>query len=122
VQYYGLSRLAAECSTLLSAVAWAGTADADEAATAWERGAEKLRRRHVEAELQPFDDGGFEALGAALVKLDLVAPRLKRDLLEACAATVSADGRVTLAEAELLRAIADSLGSAAPPLASAREV
>ena len=44
---------------------------------------------------------------------------MKRKLIEAAAATVSADGSLQIQEAELLRAISDSLGCPMPPLAIA---
>ena len=50
--------------------------------------------------------------------LDAAAPPLKHEILNACAACIGADGRVTLEEGELLRAIADSLGCPMPPLQS----
>ena len=40
----------------------------------------------------------------------------KGKLLHACAVTVAADREVTVVEAELLRATADSLGCPMPPL------
>jgi Zn-dependent protease with chaperone function len=116
VQYYGLSRLGAECSTLLSAVAWAGAADAGAAAAALGRGAARLGHGLQGLDLRDADSADLEALGAALTTLERVAPRLKGDLIDACSETVAADGMVTLAEAELLRAIADSLGCPVPPI------
>ncbi len=43
-------------------------------------------------------------------------PPLKRQVLQACAEYIAADGRVTIAEAELLRASADTLGCPMPSL------
>jgi hypothetical protein len=52
----------------------------------------------------------------ALGRLILLAPRLKRSLLQAAAETVAFDRKVTLAEAELVRAVADALDCPVPPL------
>jgi hypothetical protein len=41
---------------------------------------------------------------------------VKDRILAACAACALADGRVTSAEAEVIRAVAASLGQPAPPL------
>jgi hypothetical protein len=60
----------------------------------------------------------LRALDQALDELDAAVPQLKRPILTACAACIGADGRVTLEEGELLRAIADSLGCPVPPLQS----
>ena len=66
----------------------------------------------------PPRDLDLQALDRALNDLDAAAPPLKRQILAACAACIGADGRVTLEEGELLRAIADSLGCPFPPLQS----
>ena len=64
----------------------------------------------------PFDQVGLEALDRALDTLAAVAPRGKRQLIDACAATIAADREVTVREGELLRAIADALGAPMPPI------
>jgi hypothetical protein len=64
----------------------------------------------------PPERCGLCALDEALTALNTLAPRLKRDLLAACAACVSLDRRVTVREGELFRAIADSLDCPVPPL------
>jgi tellurite resistance protein len=46
------------------------------------------------------------------------SPQLKKRVLDACAACVAADGRITVEEAELLRTIASALGCPVPPLMS----
>ncbi len=66
----------------------------------------------------PAPDLDLRTLDRALDQLDAAAPALKRRILAACAAAIGADGRITLEEGELLRAIADSLGCPVPPLAS----
>jgi hypothetical protein len=53
-----------------------------------------------------------------LARLDEATPPLKARLLAGAAACVLADGRVTVAEAELLRAVAGSLGLPMPALPS----
>ncbi len=55
-------------------------------------------------------------LSEAVDRLAWLRPLEQRALIRACAATVSADGRVTAAESELLRAVAESLGVPVPPL------
>jgi hypothetical protein len=59
---------------------------------------------------------GLTDLDEALTVLDTVTFKLKRDLLEAGVACVSADKRVTVTEGELLRGTADALGCPMPPL------
>ena len=48
--------------------------------------------------------------------LEAAAPRLKKRVLEACAACIGANGLVTTEEGELLRAVADALDCPMPPL------
>jgi hypothetical protein len=57
-------------------------------------------------------------LDAALRTIDLASRPLKKQVLLACAAVVGADGRVTVEEGELLRAISDSIDCPMPPLLS----
>lgn len=112
--YYGLGRLAEECSLLLSAVARAGASDPGAARAAFAAAARTLGLEH----LTFVDDDRLtlHALSDALEALRRVAPKLMRRVLEACVAAVTHDGAVTAREAELLRAVADSLGVPTPPL------
>jgi len=52
---------------------------------------------------------------AALNRLSQAAPQIKKNLLSACAETAAADGVIQETEAELLRAIADTLDCPMPP-------
>jgi Zn-dependent protease with chaperone function len=55
-------------------------------------------------------------LDQALDAVALAVPAVEKQVLQACAAVVTCDGRVRVAEAELLRAIADTLDCPLPPL------
>ena len=70
----------------------------------------------VETDAQPMGQFDLDALDQALTTLSACGPKQKTKLIEAAAATVSADGYLQIQEAELLRAIADSLGCPMPPL------
>jgi Zn-dependent protease with chaperone function len=113
--YYKLDALGRQCSVLLSALADSGHAGHDEdAGRAFARAAAELPGTPGLVHLPP----GTCALGdvdRALADLKRTTPKLKRVLLRAAAAAVISDGRVTLAEGELLRAIADALGCPVPP-------
>jgi Zn-dependent protease with chaperone function len=86
-----------------------------DASGAFEAGIRALGWPGIDPALPPRDlDLG--ALDRALNELDAATPLLKKQVLAGCAACVGADGRITLEEAELLRAIADSLGCPLPPL------
>ena len=56
------------------------------------------------------------ALNQALHKLNLLAPLLKKSVIEACADCVIQDGKVLPGEAELMQAVAVVLDCPMPPL------
>jgi Zn-dependent protease with chaperone function len=114
VHYYAFGRLTNECALLLSAIARAGAAAPAAASAAFEAGA----RRLGEGELAFVDDDRLtlDALSDALDALRHVTPKMMQRLLTACATVVAHDQQVTPREAELLRAIADSLGVPTPPM------
>ena len=57
-----------------------------------------------------------ESLEQILSKLSMLSPLLKESLLVACADCAIHDGKVTPQEAEILRAVAESLDCPMPPL------
>jgi hypothetical protein len=67
-------------------------------------------------QLLPPEQTGLAQLDSALSLLAELTPQLKRRLLTACAEYISADHEISIAEAELFRAIADTLGCPVPPL------
>jgi Zn-dependent protease with chaperone function len=117
VRYYSLKKLSHECSVLISSLACTAGSNDETIQTAYDAGASHLDATRLTK--LPDVDCGLQELDQALVTLDGVAINLKRKLIEAAAATVSADGYLQIQEAELLRAISDSLGCPMPPLAIA---
>lgn len=113
-QYYSLSRLQTTCEVLLSALAYIGHEDEAAARNAFALAAKRLPLMRID--MKPAGECGLDALNHALNVLATVAPRPKRDVVEACAACVAADREVTVEEAEVLRAIAASLDCPMPPL------
>jgi len=69
----------------------------------------------VELRLIPEDQCELAQVDAALNRLCLAVPPIKKNVLNACAQTVAADGVMQVLEAELLRAIADTLDCPMPP-------
>ena len=116
-RYYSLKKLSHECSVLISSLACTAGSNDETIQTAYDAGASHLEATRLTR--LPDVDCGLQELDQALVTLDGVAINLKRKLIEAAAATVSADGYLQIQEAELLRAISDSLGCPMPPLAIA---
>ncbi|MBT4901962.1 MAG: M48 family metallopeptidase [Verrucomicrobia bacterium] len=116
VQVYSLKRLNHECSVLISSLACTAGSDDETIKMAYDAGAAHLASATELNQLPPTECGIHE-LDQALVALVGVGPKLKRQLIETAAATVSADGCLQIQEAELLRAISDSLDCPMPPLA-----
>lgn len=115
-QVYSLKRLDHECSVLISSLACTAGSDDETIKMAYDAGAAHLASATELNQLPPTECGIHE-LDQALVALVGVGPKLKRQLIETAAATVSADGYLQIQEAELLRAISDSLDCPMPPLA-----
>jgi Zn-dependent protease with chaperone function len=115
VQYYSMKPLVADAAVLLSALANVSSADPAAVARAFASGAPYLRAGDVEVELLPLEQCGLEAIRAALDRLAQAAPQIKRNVLEACVRVVGADGVIQEPEAELLRAIAETLDCPLPP-------
>ena len=103
-----------EFATLLSVVAQAGHSDPDEARRAYLAGMQRvLPRDHV-----PYAPParGVLSLDDVWEPLDRLDPLAKEVLVEAITAAAMHDGRVTVAEAELLRTICGVLHCPLPPM------
>ncbi len=114
-----LSSLLPECSVLLSALAHVGQEDEAAEAAAFQRGAAYLDIPEGAVQLLAGDARSLARVDSALDQLAQAAPSVKRNLLLACAQTVAADGQVLYREAELLRAVADTLDCPIPPFVEA---
>jgi hypothetical protein len=115
-QFYALRPLASDCGVLLSATAYAGQENVSKAYAAFAQGAEPLSRSaRCEISWLPPDQCDLSHVDAALSRLSQAVPQVKKNVLNACAQTVAADGLIQEGEAELLRAIADTLNCPAPP-------
>ena len=109
-----------ECALLLSALAHVGQAD-DEAAArkAFAAGAEFLDAPGATAEFVPRGDWDLAKVDYVLNRLAQCPLGVRRNLVMAAGKTVVADGTVTVREAELLRAVAETLDSPLPPFVEA---
>jgi Zn-dependent protease with chaperone function len=115
VAYGSLRAVSRQTSLLLSILAHAGQAQPERAAQAFASGAQHLADTRATPSLLPFDQCGLADLDRALTTLVQASPAMKRRLIEACAATIAFDKRVTIQEGELLRAISDALDCPMPP-------
>jgi uncharacterized tellurite resistance protein B-like protein len=115
-QYYTLKPLVPDGAVVLSALANVGSSDAAEVQKAFDTGAPYLHAPDdVDLTLLPREQCGVDQIDAALNRLALAVPTIKKNLLEACIRTVGADGVILESEAELLRAVADTLDCPIPP-------
>jgi hypothetical protein len=114
VRHHTLAALQPECELLLSILARAGQRDTAAAAQAFEHGWRGLNL--PQGRLRRADGNGLAALDTTLAALEEAAPRVKRQILQAAVACITADDTVTATEAELLRAFSTSLGCPMPPL------
>jgi Zn-dependent protease with chaperone function len=116
VQFYTIKPLVPDCAVVLSALANVGSDDAAEIEKAFETGAPYLRAPDdAGLNLLPKENCGVNEIDAALNRLAQAVPIIKKNLIEACVHTVGADGVIQEAEAELLRAISDTLDCPMPP-------
>ena len=117
LQYYALKPLAGDCAILLSALACLGQDEPDKVEFAFRQGAQLLSyAAQVELRLVTAAECDLEQVDAALTRLCQAVPQIKKNVLNACAQTVAADGVIQELEAELLRAIADTLDCPIPPI------
>ncbi|MGH7992816.1 MAG: hypothetical protein ACREDQ_04825, partial [Limisphaerales bacterium] len=120
VQYYSLKPLVPDCAVLLSALANVGSSNNAEIQKAFATGMPYLRAPdETDLVLLPQDQCGVNQIDAALNRLTQAVPTIKKNLIEACIHTVGADGVILESEAELLRAIADTLDCPMPPFVAA---
>ncbi len=115
IRFYDLAPLAPEVGVLLSTLAYYGETQGAPAPRALAAGAARLR---IPVSLLPPEACGLEAVDQALARLNGASPAVKKIVIEACLACAAADGHTTVAEAELLRAVADALECPLPPFAA----
>jgi Zn-dependent protease with chaperone function len=116
VRFRTIEPIVPDAAVLLSCLAYTGTDREDLHRTSFQKG-----MGHLTAEELPLlarDRCDIAALHRSLERLSASAPLVKRDVLEAAAATVGADGKLSWREAELLRTVGTALDSPVPPALS----
>jgi len=115
IQYHTLKPLVRDCAVMLSALANVSSGNAGEVEKAFQAGAPCLSSKANGMQLLPRNECGLEQIDTALDRLALAAPQIKKKLIQACVHVVGADGLIQEREAELLRAITDTLDCPIPP-------
>ena len=105
------------CDVLFSALASVGR-DADDAAHGFESAIEAVTEGKQDRDRKciPKTQWTFADLDAALTRIAHANAKLRKKVIQGCAACVIHDGLITLEEGELLRAFAISLSCPMPPL------
>jgi Zn-dependent protease with chaperone function len=109
-------------SLVLSMLVHSGAVDPGSAARAFSAACLTLSANRPRPRLLSRQECSLGGLEGALSRLGATAPRLRGEILAACVAAVASDGKVTVAEGELLRAISESLGCPMPPLLPGQQV
>jgi Zn-dependent protease with chaperone function len=117
VHVSSLSDLRAELGRVLSLLAYAGSSDRTSVESAFAAGAGRVEELQL-ALLSP-DASLLDGLWPAIISLRSLAPLQCGKVVDACAHTVLADGRVIGDEDTLLGAVCDALGCPLPPLPNA---
>jgi Zn-dependent protease with chaperone function len=109
-------KLARPVATVLALLAWEGQPEPDHAAQAFDAGMRGYIGGDHTHRLPPREECSLAEFDAALQTLNQSIPAIKRRIVVACAACILANHQVTVREAELLRAICDTLDCPLPPL------
>jgi hypothetical protein len=109
-------KLASPVATVLALLAWEGQTEPDQAARAFDRGMRGYIGGDHTHRLPPREACSLAEFDAALQTLNQAVPAIKRRIIVACTACILANQEVTIREAELLRAICDTLDCPLPPL------
>ena len=109
-------KLAHPVATVLALLAWEGQPKPDQAARAFDAGMRGYVGGDHTQRLLPREECSLAEFHAALQTLNQSVPTIKRQIVVACTACILANQQVTVREAELLRAICDTLDCPLPPL------
>jgi hypothetical protein len=109
-------KLAHSVATVLALLAWEGQPEPDQAARAFDTGMRGYIGGNHAHRLPTRDECSLAEFDAALQTLNQSVPAIKRRIVVACTACILANQQVTVREAELLRAICDTLDCPLPPL------
>ena len=113
-KHLALSKTQESCAVLLSLLCHTGKQQGIDQQHAFNIGNRELG--NFDIQLREKNTLNLTVLNRALDELVHLKPLEKPQLLKACAACITADKTITMTEAELFRAIADTLDCPMPPL------
>jgi len=109
-------KLARPVAMVLALLAWEGQPKPDEAARAFDTGMRAYIGGDHTHRLPPREECSLAEFDAALQTINRSVPAIKRRIIVACTACILANQQINVREAELLRAICDTLDCPLPPL------
>lgn len=112
-KYRDLNKVATHCQMLFSILSIAGNQGSDQG-KAFTAAADKAGLSRLS--ILPTSELSIGKMSGTLEQLNKLYPLAKPKLLKACIACICADGKITTTEAELVRAIADTLDCPMPPI------
>lgn len=112
-EYRELEQVSKQCATMFSILAVTGQNDSKERVNAFNSAVESSG---LSLNLVPTPKLNNKAMTEALRELNKLYPLVKPKFLKACIACICADGEITATEAELIRAISDTLDCPMPPI------
>jgi hypothetical protein len=115
VRYRTIDAVAQPAALVLATLAYVGQSGPEDVQRAFQAGAASLLKQPALLPAQQCTLGAFDA---ALSELAQASPQVKRAIIAAVTACIAADGKVTLKEGELLRAVAAVLACPVPPIAA----
>jgi Zn-dependent protease with chaperone function len=110
----GKGVVATQVRVLLSRLAWEGAAESATAEQAYQAG--MAIYGPVTSRILPLEECGIDRLTEALAVLGAASLAAQSQLIKASLHAISADLLITSEEAELMRAVADTLGCPMPPI------
>lgn len=121
IRYRRIAALRNESAILLSTLAGVGSRNEEQARFAFQQGVEAMADElgGIPLEMLPPEKCALGQIDEALNRFDEATPLVKKRLLYACGKVVMADQKIIDDEAELLRAIADTIGCPIPPFVKA---
>ncbi|HMO14462.1 MAG TPA: M48 family metallopeptidase [Pirellulaceae bacterium] len=121
INYRELDAVQKDVIAVIGVLVKAGHSDSASAESAFLEAMESLERRNwgVAGELQNVQFTS-KSLADSLIRLSEAAPLIKKQVLLAAAIAINHDGQVTVEEAELFRAISESLDCPVPPVVASK--
>lgn len=114
-RYSNVRKLVDEINILISTMAGIGAENGDELVRAYSAASEYLSKMGEAVTILPPERCGLVEVDKALDKIEQASPLIKKEVLHSCGLAVMNDGVMENKEAEMLRAVADAIGSSLPP-------